>query len=366
MASSARRAPCRMLALVVPPLALLPASLHAQLVRGAVTEETTRVPLAGTLVTLTTRDGDTRTVLTDDRGRFAIRAPEAGEYTLELKRIGVRRTVTSPFALASGETREMDVALAGVPQNLSELRITEAARCAARPSDGEEMAAIWEDARAALMATRLTRHDARFIAKIVRFRRMLDPSSMNVQSEDRQEQTGVTLTPFKSAATGDLSRRGYVVGDSNVMEYRGPDADVLLSDAFISEHCFGTVQGTRKYPSLVGLSFQPVEGRSVPDIAGVLWLDRATHELRRLEFTYTRLPHKIKSDQLSRLGGEVDYKRMPTGAWIVERWAIRMPMITVIKEQGSPTGPASFNVVMRERLTAIVEEGGEVTRVPPR
>ena len=66
----------------------------AQNVRGLVTEQATRTPLAGVLMTLSRVDSAGAvavTTLTNERGEYFLRAPQPGRYRLEAKRIGVRR-----------------------------------------------------------------------------------------------------------------------------------------------------------------------------------------------------------------------------------------------------------------------------------
>ena len=63
----------------------------------------------------------------------------------------------------------------------------------------------------------------------------------------------------------------------------------LAADAFLDTHCFGLREGEDGEEDMIGLVFRPVEGREVPEIGGVLWLDAETSELERLEFAYLNL-----------------------------------------------------------------------------
>jgi len=76
---------------------------------------------------------------------------------------------------------------------------------------------------------------------------------------------------------------------------------------------------------VVGLAFRPTgEDKSVPDIAGTMWIDLATSELRWLEYTYQYLEPERTSPKV---GGRVDFAKMPDGKWIVSEWWIRMPLM---------------------------------------
>jgi hypothetical protein len=100
---------------------------------------------------------------------------------------------------------------------------------------------------------------------------------------------------------------------------------------------------------MIGLGFRPTLGSSVPDIEGVLWLDRSTLELRHIEYRYTNVDRAYRGRET---GGRTEFLRLKSGAWIVSKWYIRMP--TVIAS-GFERG--------EYRVVSLFEEGGEVLRV---
>lgn len=342
----------------LPLLLVLPAALSAQVVRGVVRDSASGEGTSGVLVTLVERaSGTRRTVLTDEAGRFTIGAPRAGAYTLEVKRIGVRPSVLPEFVLADGEARELTATVAPLVAQLEVVRVTGRSYCGERIREGAETATLWEEVRAALLAARITREDRRAHVTITNFTRTLHPKSFEVLAEERSERSGLTTNTFASVSIASLSRDGYVVPDGDQLQYRGPDVDVLLSDAFVREHCFRAVRGTSAQDGLVGLSFEPTSARRVPDIAGVLWIDARTRQLRRLEFKYVGSPLQPREPfPLS----YVDFARMPSGTWVVERWAIRMPrMAPVAAKNPGPSNPMIPTEPERERLLAVIETGGE-------
>jgi hypothetical protein len=141
----------------------LPVALRAQVVRGVVRDSTSGAPAGGVLVTLIdAASGERRTVLTDETGRFSVAAAGAGTFAVETKRIGVRPAVSSRFALAAGETREIDLTVAAVIPRLAAMRVRGRSYCAERLREGEETATLWEEARAALTATLITRQERRY------------------------------------------------------------------------------------------------------------------------------------------------------------------------------------------------------------
>ncbi len=337
---------------------LFPLALPAQVVRGVVRDSASGEPAAGVLVALVHRaSGDRRTVLTDEEGRFSVAAPSAGKYTLETKRIGVRPQLSAEFTLGAGEAREISVNVAPVVAVLEAVRVTGRSYCGARVNEGAETATLWEEVRAALTATRLTREGRGFPVTITAFKRTLDPATFQVRAEERSERSGVTARPFMSAPLAALSAHGYIVDDgAGSLLYHAPDVDALLSDTFVRDHCFRAVLGTNQQRGLIGLSFEPTSARKVPDIAGILWIDADSRQLRRLEYRYTRAPLQVDA----RLPiNYVDYARMPSGAWMVQRWAIRMPHMQRVGAGDPARNPLVPADPPRDRLVAILEEGGE-------
>ncbi|MGQ0562884.1 MAG: carboxypeptidase regulatory-like domain-containing protein, partial [Gemmatimonadota bacterium] len=122
-----------------------------------------------------------------------------------------------------------------------------------------------------------------------------------------------------------LAAAGFVrAARADSVAFFGPDAEVLLSDAFLNTHCFIAVSGRDEARGLVGLSFRPIPGRKLADIAGTLWIEPRTSELRYIEFHYVGLPRALS---VARAGGRTDFRRLSNGLWIVDRWYIRTPLV---------------------------------------
>ena len=124
--------------------------------------------------------------------------------------------------------------------------------------------------------------------------------------------------------------------------YYAPDEAVLLSDQFAATHCFQVVRNNER-PGQVGIEFKPVRGRPVPDVAGILWVDESTAELRELIFRF------VNAGLLERFkgGGHARFRRVPSGSWIVDDWAIRGPVLEKARD--------AFRDL---KLTGYVEDGG--------
>jgi hypothetical protein len=335
---------------------VLSAPVAAQVVRGVVTERATTTPLDGVLLSVVdARDSIVVQALSNDGGGFEIRLPGAGTYTLDVKRIGVRRVRLAPFAIADGETKRLDIAVEPLPTVLSSVNITGRTSCVRNPQTNAKTAALWEDARAALTAAVISRPLTTGAAdSVIRFERKLDVQTWRVLYETRRKVSTTMDRPFRSLPAEVLSIGGYVtVNQDGSTDYYAPDAEVLLSDTFLADHCFRIQPGTFEHFGQVGLGFEPIPQRKIPDVKGVLWMDAKTNELRTLEFNYSWLPNDTRPIDY---GGTVSFFRMPGGRWIVRNWRIRMP------EFGHQRNvPGSFPARSgRLSVVRISEEGGAV------
>lgn len=302
--------------------------LQAQVVRGVVREAVTGTLVPGVLVTLERASSDSSalgavSVLSDARGDFAVRAPVPGRYRLAAKRIGVRRTLTEPFELAAGETRQLSIELEALLYTLPEVAVATANFCIPREDQVSRVAALWDEARTALSATSISVRDSLYRGRIVSFARLLDGRG-RVLNETTSQYDGLLNQTFTGIHPETLSFHGYWRDADDSVRFDAPDVGVLLSESFLREHCFELVNASGDE---VGIRFRPVPGRPVADIQGAIWLDARTFELRRLEFGYTRLP---RVERAERLGGEVHFARLASGAWVVRRWSIRVPQFAKV------------------------------------
>lgn len=131
--------------------------------------------------------------------------------------------------------------------------------------------------------------------------------------------------PFGAADPAELASKGYVRGDERQgWEFFGPDETVLLSNEFATTHCFQLVRDD-KHPAQIGIRFEPVAKRKTPDIAGLIWLNDSTSELREITFRY------VNAGVISRFdgGGITRFRRMISGAWLISEWHLRMPRLEI-------------------------------------
>jgi hypothetical protein len=337
--------------------AAVSAVADAQLVRGRVTDQTSGAAVPGVLVSLLP-DASTApatSVLSNARGEYAIRAPSAGRYRIDAKRIGVQRFVSDPFELGMGESKVIDVALEAV-HRLPEVRVVDSDMCVTNERQRAQVASLWEEARTVLKAAQISLRDRLFEGHLTRYSRGLQPRTLRVLEESWAEQKGLMDRPFMSLNSDTLSRVGYRRTIGEFEYYYAPDADVLLSRAFSLDHCYHVVEGSRDRRGLIGIGFEPVPRRVMPDVRGTIWLDERTFELRLVEFRYTGLESFEGSD---RVGGEVHFGKLNSGAWVASRWFMRFP------QWARPVSPVETytripSVLVRPTMHRLVEEGGMV------
>jgi hypothetical protein len=346
-------------------MSLATSALQAQVVRGVVRESGTGTTVEGVLVTLErvaaaeSVASDVVSALSNERGEFAVRARISGRYRLTAKRIGVKRSLTEPFELSLGETRQVSIEIEPVLYTLPEVAVATANFCIPQRDQVGRVAALWDEIRTALTATSISVRDSLYQGRILSFGRLLDGRG-RILTETTHQFDGLLNKTFTSVDPESLSLHGYWREDDDSVRFDAPDIDVLLSASFLNDHCFALVNES---PDEVGLRFQPVPGRSVADVRGMLWADARTSELRRLEFTYTRLP---RVERAERLGGEVHFARLASGAWVVRRWSLRVPQFarhslsgpgfTRRYDRADPTARrVDINKVVENRM---IENGG--------
>jgi hypothetical protein len=328
----------------------LPVCVSAQVVRGTVTERGSRDPLPGVVVSLESNAPDATPIfaLSSQEGTYAIRGP-AGSYRVTAKRIGVQRYFSDTFQLGPGEARQLDIVMERVAFELPAVRIVESNLCITRGEDRQRVLSLWDEARAALTATALSRRDRLFDGSITRYTRKLDPRTLRVLEDSWGELSGTLEGTFSSPGGEILSRSGYWRQRGDDAFYYAPDGDVLLSRAFQQDHCFGVAPARRDRPGLVGLSFMPAPTRTMNDVGGALWMDERTFALELVDFAYTGLP---EAPFIDRVGGELHFSRLATGAWVISRWFLRMPEFIALTDASAPV------LMTRPTIRTIIEEGG--------
>jgi hypothetical protein len=328
------------------------AQLSAQIVRGTIRDAESAAPLQGVFVMLLDSAQHMRGgVLTDERGFFVMRAPAAGTFTLRAERIGHESAMSSPVLLNPEQAQTVDLNVTVAAIQLAPLEVATRNRCIARPRSGERTAQLWEEARKALTVARWLANEKQIQFQSRAYVRELDAKSMAVKSEGVRQEISRNL-PYAALDADTLTKYGFVRDQGDGLVFYGPDAEVLLSKVFLDGHCFHSVEGAGNTRGMVGLGFKPVAESKLPDVEGVLWLDRQTFELRHIDYRYTNM---LREFRVNGTGGRTDFVRLKSGAWIVSKWYIRMPAVVA-----STMERGEF------RLLSLREEGGEVLSIQER
>jgi hypothetical protein len=335
---------------------ILAAPAMAQQVDVQLREERSRTPIVGAIVRLLGEfdNGVVAQGLSNEGGRIALRAPAAGRYRLKVDRIGWVGLVTPSFALGAGQTFPTEVLLADVRMDLPTIEVQGENLCGRRFDGDTEAANLWEEIDRALTATMISQREAAIPLHLREFYREL---RLNGHVE-RQWSTGSTIMRgrvYQTLAPELLAAEGFVLMDteSDSTIYAVPDAALLVSPEFTETHCFRTV---RPRNGLIGLYFEPVPRSQVTDITGTIWLDRGSHELRYLEYSYTGLdlPRRVE------LGGRVEFERLPSGQWIVSDWHVRTPLLDQVVVRAATMRGIRAPAIRMDRMTGFIELGGQV------
>jgi hypothetical protein len=297
--------------------------VSGQVLRGTVVTEGVGAPVRGAVVTLLDAGGNAagRRVLTGNDGSFAMRAPSAGAWMLEVRGIGYspRRTTARP--VGSGETVVERIILRQVATRLAALRVEARSACRRTGEFDAMTSEVWDDVWAALAAAQVAREQRLVRAEVFVYTRELDVSTGLVMHEERGVASVLDESPFRTAPASELTRLGFwrasPLGD---VEFHGLDAGIIISPEFLAGHCFNLVRRDSAGSALVGLSFRPVNARARADVQGLLWLDADTRVLRLLEFTYTGLQLRGPA-----AGGRLWFTRLPNGVLIDDSWVLQHP-----------------------------------------
>jgi len=353
------------LSLLVFGLTGLPSPATAQLaIVGIVTDQETSAPLVGVYVVLEARAGDETLVaaLTDEFGRFVLAAEVGGTYRLRAERVGLATEITDWFTLDEGATlRRISMAEQAVELEGFSVRVP-VRTCRLDPVEAPVVQRWWDEVRKALEATAFVEASDVAGLRFERFEREWSPGLHSLRSERDLPTDSAPSRPFVSQDAKTLSERGFVQGPAGARLFLAPDAAVLFSKTFLADHCFGikgagdTEVGAESLsPGHLLLTVEPTRRRP-PDIRGVLTVDTLSGELRSFDFEYANPPRDLPR---SEAGGHLGFEYLPSGAWIVSEWWVRLPQIQWVGGGISNRGSVST-------VAGYLDRGGRVAEVEGR
>lgn len=339
-------------------LGIAPAAA-AQVVRGSVREIAHGVPVGGAVVWLSDSTGAmVSRSITDSGGAFVLPRLR-GVTRFNVVRIGFRPR-EMPIA---GADSILDVRLEAVPAQLEGVRVYAGRGC---PRDRQGLAAfeLWEQARAALLATLVSRemHSPRI--RLIASERTREPVLGRVTQQQTSTKEVVIDRSYVAARPAwAFASDGYMLeGAGKDRTFFAPDSETLLDPSFAAMHCLTVAPADARHPGQVGVAFEPVSERdTVVDIRGVLWIDRAVPALRSLEFRYTGLEPIARES-----GGEITFLLMPNGVAMIQRWNIRTMMIAMDADERYDRVQRSLPPRSQRRNTRNIgmrEVSGEVASV---
>ena len=296
--------------------------VSAQTVRVRALEDSSRAPVGGAMVRLLRGDSTLAQGLTSATGRVTLLAPAPGRYQLRVSRIGYAVSAPIPIEVVAGETRGIDVALPAARVSLPPVVVSSRSQCGGQPDERATAAMLWEQIRQALFRTQLSERSPRLFTGDTAVRELTRGGV--IREEHRSPERTRSGKPFVTRPPAELASLGFVRVLEDSATFYAPDADLLLSEQFLSTHCFTVAAPPDSLPGHIGLRFEPAGSRRVADIRGVLWVERKTVELRLLEFQYTTSPMRVAG---ANPGGRIAFGRLAGGEFYVRDWVIRMPKI---------------------------------------
>lgn len=285
-----------------------------------------RTPAAGVLVEAVRvgADGATIRAISSSSGHLTIWTHAPGVYRLRALRIGFLPTEIGEVELRGGSVTAPPIVLAGIAVRLDSVRVVSSQVCGARSEAQSDAASILLQARVALAASLLAPPDGAVRVhwrgfSVITDREHTPLSPLRVASYESPSEV-----PFRSIGADALLTDGFVRSENGAVVFSAPDAEVLLSEPFVETHCFtaGTERPDRS--DWVGVEFEPIPARRnrVNALAGSIWLDRRTSELRRVEFRFLGADDLLSGVNA---GGALDFRRLAGGTWMIDRWEVRMP-----------------------------------------
>ncbi len=338
----------------------------AQELRGTVRDSASGLPVVGAVLTLVdSADRPLERRLADARGQYRLSIPAAARR-IRILRLGFRPKVLTVPRVPTGVST-LDVVMVSVPMLLQGMQVSANRKCPTR-TDGPAAFALLAQARDGLLATMVARDSAGAgTMKVLRFSRTMVGNSDEIRDQSVQVESAVSTTAAFGAAYGgeDFVRDGFMRDSDGVQIAFGPDARVMLDDAFGVGYCFRLADRESARPNQVGLAFMPAERkRGRVDIDGTLWIDTVARALVDIEFRYVGLdPTRTRY----RPGGRVSFRSMPNGVVLVDRWSLRivavdLGMATVLPKVDGSGRAGEEDPLLKARLH-VREIGGELARV---
>jgi hypothetical protein len=331
-------------------------SASAQALVGRVVDAESGVGVVGAIVAALAGADDVRArTLTLEGGGFSLRLPVGFEPDgLRVERIGY-----GPQTFPLGRDRDSELIVLRVtprPIQLEAITATAESLCGRDVRRDRVVHDVWQEARKSLQAQELSLEERILTFDTETLVRSLDPRTRAVLEQSSRQRRLSATRPYRAISVEQMTSQGWAEdspGGGTV--FYAPDATLLLAEEFTSQHCFAVERSEEG----ILLAFEPnQERRRLPELEGTMILHPTSLELTKIRFRYVGLPSSSMSQYAAE--GEVGFYAAPNGLRIVQEWAIRMPVGTVLR--------SSFGGQRIEglRIDYLREEGGRVLRVRTR
>ena len=235
---------------------------------------------------------------------------------------------------------------------------------AARAGD---LGAVLAAGQAGLTTVVRTEQSRKVYMDVDLFERNFDKSGRKIIDQHVTSRTGVGARPIAALSAAALRATGYARMDPDGATFFAPDASILASDDFATGYCMRLREPTEQdsVPGGIGIAFEAPESDRT-DIEGVLWLDRVSGELRRVDYHYNHMPADFKAPSA---GGRIVFRTLPKGFAMAQQWSMRVPIVSVFEKKKGGVDRYSTNredhaekVVLYGTVTGFHEFGGVVKR----
>jgi hypothetical protein len=314
---------------------------------GRVVAKDANLPLGYSVVNV--KPGGREQFTTAD-GRFVLRGLPRGGVTLTARHIAYAPLDTS-LTIASGDTINITLALSLVTIQLPAVHSL-AQRCAhpggADPSIGLELAALFaeikENAARHQLLSRSYPFELEVERKITKPEPALEARFVAYDTLVRSSVPDWQYAPGKMLGTREYAD-GVFAGKWATV--RLPELADFANETFLLNHCFDyggaeVVNGD----TLLRIDFVPAPAIHSPDVAGAIFLDRKTFQLRTTELTLVNLT-KAMRETLAGQSIRADFKEVIPGVPVVDH------VSSVVFPKDDPKAPPVEPATETHRTLAI-------------
>lgn len=293
-------------------------SLAAQTALRGVVVTPDSAPVAGAVVALLGPGGVAlERAVTRPDGRFDLRVPRAGTFSVAVERAGHDPFFPPPIDVAEGVAPPVRLVAESRPLRFAAAPGVELP-CRLGVDLPDLSLELWQAVRIDLRALDLTESARLLLKEVVAFDRSYDVEGKRLVEERRAPAGRIDGRPFLTAAPATLFETGYMTTAGGDMLFQPPDARLFLADRFLTTYCLTPAVADRSVGgrAQAGLTFRPARRRDkVTDIEGTFWLDRETRRLAEVEYRF--IPPLVPKGTF---GGSQRIAYTPSGKRYLDQW----------------------------------------------